>query len=399
MIFETFPILIHYSMSLRKNMTSRSSIQRRYISFLTCIDRSVFPTAPWREMERAATSLTTTNTNTHVNTLSFNKEKNKLDLPDSNLMHTCEALVIGTRDEQLLEKLLDIRNTPNLKWIHCLAAGVDQLPYTLLRSRAATDKDFTVTHHSGISSTPLAEYALAGYLHFSKHLTAITSNFQSAIYERPPQGKPPEQITKKTVGIIGFGSIGKKVANVCRHGFDMKVIAITRTNRDDNDNDNADVMLTYSPENLKTLLSESNLVVLSLPKTSKTNQMIGKEELEWMRNDAVLVNVGRGNAIDEDALAKKLSNAPTTEEIRGLCAALDVYQKEPLPPESPLWNVPHDRILLSPHSADQTNNYWKDTSNVWLRNAEAYAKSGGGTEGVNSLKSGIGHIVDLNEEY
>ena len=145
----------------------------------------------------------------------------------------------------------------------------------------------------------------------------------------------------------------------------MHVIGMTRTAKDDQTLQDDTTMLVHTPENLKWLLANSDLVVLALPNTNNTNILLGADELNAMKGDAVLVNVGRGNAIDEVALAKALSAPPLPGEVKGLCAALDVYQTEPLPASSLLWTVPNDRLLLSPHSIDQTKTYWFDTAGVW----------------------------------
>ena len=376
---------------------------KRWISIVTCIDRSVFPTEPWEQMNTASkTLLSKTNHPTlSISQIPYCDTNNALVLPkDATVLTNCESLVIGSRDEPLLKQILHPDTTPNLKWIHCLAAGVDQLPYTLLRQRAKLNQsNFLVTHHSDISSTPLAEYCIAGYLHFSKHLTALQSNYNKKVYERPPENKPPVQISNHTtVGCIGFGSIGKKVASICKAGFNMKVIAMTRTQKPEMTTDLVDEQVLFNDENMKYLLNQSDLVVLSLPKTEKTNLIIDEKELKWMKPDVVLCNVGRGNAINETALAKMLNRKAKDNEIRGLCAVLDVYSMEPLPIDNVLWNVPSERILMSPHSADQTEEYWKDTSNVWLKNAIEYVNGGGGTEGINVLRD-VAHVVDLDEGY
>jgi D-2-hydroxyacid dehydrogenase (NADP+) len=399
-------------------------VGRRFISMVTCVDRSVFPTAPFAEMERVSTIVKLQHQQQQVkkalnpidisiHPLPFSAATSSITVPkDPTLLEHCDHIVIGTRDAPLLEQILKVETTPHLKWIHCLAAGVDQLPFEQLRSRAALDPDFLVTHHTNISSVPLAEYAIAGYLHFAKRIPAMTSNFQHQVYERPPKNQPPQQITNKTVGIIGFGSIGRAVSRICRHGFKMKVWAMTRKERDKNDPimQEANVVQQYSAENLHNLLQHCDLVVLALPNTRRTDHMIGEKELGWMKNDAVLCNLGRGNSIDEEALAKVLSSplhttlhlGSTGMQNKNICCVLDVYAREPLPPDSPLWKVPEDRLLMSPHSADQTEVYWRDTANVWLRNAEAYVRAGGGKQGVAALREdGISHVhvVDLMEEY
>jgi len=430
--------------------------RRRTISIVTAVDRSVFPTAPWQEIDKAShflraaypANLPDGAHNAHgatITALPYDEQSGSLVLPNNHsssqggveqqpwTLDNCEALAIGTRDKPLLKALLAKDTTPRLKWVHCLAAGVDQLPFEDLQARKALDPDFLVTHHSDISSVPLAEFSVAGYLHFSKHVSAMQCNFDQQKYERPPQQLPPKQISNTTtVGIVGYGSIGRAVAHVCRSGFGMNVIGMTRTATKHHTNTAPDrspdrlmasvdmlcnvfadeesqpppaappnkntTMLVHTPENLTWLLSQSDLVVLALPNTSRTDRLLGADELNAMKGDAVLVNVGRGNAIDEVALAKALSAPPVAGEVKGLCAALDVYQTEPLPASSPLWAVPNDRLLLSPHSADQTDHYWAETARVWQDLMAMYMEGEGVGGGVAVLKRNS-HVVDLEEGY
>ena len=247
--------------------------QQRHISIVTCVDRSVFPTAPWQEIQKASDALLESNNDTiTVTPLAYSDASNSLVLPNSpELLNTCEALVIGTRDESLLKEMLQSDVTPSLKWIHCLAAGVDQLPFAQLRARAAIDPNFLVTHHSGISSLPLAEYVLAGYLHFAKHLTIMAENKKNKIYQRPPGNISPMEISNTTVGVIGYGSIGRSVAKMCKLGFDMRVIGMTRRGggrrgkrresvdddddedkkEDEDEDDFADIHLAHDDDNLR----------------------------------------------------------------------------------------------------------------------------------------------------
>ena len=394
--------------------------QQRHISIVTCVDRSVFPTAPWQEIQKASDALLESNDTITVTPLAYSDASNSLVLPNSpELLNTCEALVIGTRDESLLKEMLQSDVTPSLKWIHCLAAGVDQLPFAQLRARAAIDPNFLVTHHSGISSLPLAEYVLAGYLHFAKHLTIMAENKKNKIYQRPPGNISPMEISNTTVGVIGYGSIGRSVAKMCKLGFDMRVIGMTRRGggrrgkrresvdddddedkkEDEDEDDFADIHLAHDDDNLRYLLEESDLVVLALPKTRRTSNLLGRRELSWMKSVSVLCNVGRGNSIDEISLASMLTSGPRNGELRGVCAALDVYEREPLLEDSPLWNVPADRILLSPHSADQTDRYWSETAGTWLFNASSYVENGGAFGcGLEELRE-RSCVVDLDEEY
>ena len=168
-------------------------LRRRTITIVTAVDRSVFPSEPWLEIDKASHSLRVAypanlpdgarhDNGASITALPFDEHSNSLVLPNHTsqggvALNNCKALAIGTRDKPLLEALLAKETTPRLKWVHVLAAGVDQLPFEQLQARKALDPEFLVTHHSDISSVPLAEFCVGGYLHFAKHFSAMQCNF------------------------------------------------------------------------------------------------------------------------------------------------------------------------------------------------------------------------------
>ena len=154
----------------------------------------------------------------------------------------------------------------------------------------------------------------------------------------------PLLLRGKTVGILGFGSIGQAVARIAKAGFGMKVVALTNAPRTQ-PHEYADELCSFSESGVKAVaqvVKDSDYIVVALPKTRCTNKLLCADMLELIKPSCVLVNVGRGNSIDEEALTSLLLTPPARGE-RGLCAALDVFEKEPLPPHSRLWSVPSDR--------------------------------------------------------
>ena len=380
--------------------------------FLTAVDTSVMPTAPWKAVAAAAARLEARagrgESGVSIDGIAF--RDGRLVLPDD--LTGVTGVVVGTRDKPLLEALLSEARTPQLEWVHALAAGVDQLPFDALRRR----EGLIVTHHTGISCRPLAEFAAASFLHFAKHVPDMMRAQADGRWERPPGGLAPVSLQGKTLAVIGTGSIGREVGRMCRHGFGMHVVGVRKRERSEADRlqtktDDADVfseLISFDAEGrggLRRILEKSDCVVLAMPSIAGTHHLIGREELQCLRPGAIICNVGRGNAIDEAALVEALSVGTGQEEADvaavaaaataagfapGLCASLDVFANEPLPSDSPLWGLSPRRLLLSPHSADQTDQYWEAAAAAFEGNALAFLEGD---------VSSMGPFVDLELGY
>ena len=374
--------------------------------FLTAVDTSVMPTAPWTAVAAAAARLEArasggSGVGVSVDPLAF--RDGKLVLPEEDLT-SVTGIVVGTRDKMLLEALLSEDCTPKLEWVHALAAGVDQLPFDALRERDG----LIVTHHTGISSRPLAEFVAASFLHFSKHVPSVMRAQAQGRWERPPGGLAPVSLNGKTLAVIGTGSIGREVGRMFRYGFGMRVVGMRKRECSVGQLRTEDVDLfsevvsfdVEGREGLRRILKESDCVVLSMPSTEGTRHLIGREELQCLRPGALICNVGRGNAIEEAALVDALSVSmleeadvagPAASEFApGICASLDVFATEPLPSNSALWGISPNRLLLSPHSADQTDQYWDSAAAAFEANALAYLEG--------DIRS-MGPFVDLELGY
>ena len=175
------------------------------------------------------------------------------------------------------------------------------------------------------------------------------------------------------MGIVGYGSLGREIARLAR-AFGMTVLATKREVRHLADdgwrlNGTGDaraqaVRRLYPPQALKSMLRECDYIVLTVPLTPNTQQLIGAAELEAMKPGAFLVNVSRGRVVDERALAKALRDGG----LGG--AALDVFETEPLPQDSPLWSMPN--VILSPHVSGFTPHYDKRALAVFEDNLRRY---------------------------
>ena len=169
------------------------------------------------------------------------------------------------------------------------------------------------------------------------------------------------QLKGKTVGIIGFGSLGKAITNKAK-AFDMKVIATRRLQKKVEHKKTVDELIPVSM--LSHLLKKSDFVVVACPLTPLTNNMIGRRELSSMKTSAFIINIARGEIINETALIKALKN----KTIAG--AALDVFEKEPLPKESSLFAL--DNVFLSPHISGNFPEYQHDVVVQFADNLNRY---------------------------
>jgi phosphoglycerate dehydrogenase-like enzyme len=242
---------------------------------------------------------------------------------------------------------------PNVKWVHSRSAGLDNVLFPEL-----VESDVILTNGRGVFSASLGEFALAAILYFAKDFRRMTRN-QSAGRWEPFD---VEVIAGKTVGIVGYGDIGRAVATRA-HAMGMRVLATKRHAPLGND---PLIEHYYSPEQLREMVTDCDYVVVAAPLTAETRHMIDKPEFAAMKSDSVVINVGRGPVIHEEALVKAL----TSGRIKG--AGLDVFEHEPLPAGHPLYRL--ENVLLSPHCADNTTD-WKDHAmDFFLRQYDRFAK-------------------------
>jgi phosphoglycerate dehydrogenase-like enzyme len=231
-----------------------------------------------------------------------------------------------------------------LRWIHSPAAAVHQLMFPDL-----INSDVILTNAREIHAPVVAEHALALLLSFAKKLPDAVRLQQKRLWgqENLWHSRPrPRELAGATLGIVGLGSIGRVLA---RHatGLGMRVIAVREHPQD---GELGGVVHVFSSLELHKLLGESDYVVLAAPVTAATRSMMNAAALAKMKPDACLINVSRGALVDEAALISALRE----KRIGG--AALDVFEEEPLPPESPLWDL--ENLLVTPHTAGMTDKLW-----------------------------------------
>jgi len=244
---------------------------------------------------------------------------------------------------------------PNLRWVHSLSAGLDKALFPeLLQSPVP------LTNGSGVFSASLGEFALAAILYFAKDFRRMIRNQQASVWE--PFDVMP--VSGHTVGIIGYGDIGRAIAARVRP-LGMTVLAVKRHVSASLAADPL-VEQVYGPERRIEMLSRCDYVVVAAPLTAETRGMIGEPEFAAMKSTAVVINVGRGPVIEEKALVRALSNG----RIKG--AALDVFDQEPLPQGHPFYQL--ENVLLSPHCADHTPDWLDNAMRFFVAQFERFRK-------------------------
>jgi phosphoglycerate dehydrogenase-like enzyme len=239
-----------------------------------------------------------------------------------------------------------------LRWLHSLSAGVDHLMATRLRQ-----SDIPVTNAKGAYSPSLGEYAIASMLFFAKHVRRLLESQAAGKWDVFDM----HMLQGKTLGILGYGDIGKESAKRAK-AFGMKIIALRRRPEKSEGDGLADEI--WGMERKIELMGASDYVLLAMPQTPDTKGIVGETELRAMKPEGVIINLGRGNAIAETALLQALRE----KWIRG--AALDVFEVEPLPDGHEFYKMPN--LLLSAHTADHTSTWQEDSMAIFLENFALY---------------------------
>lgn len=234
-----------------------------------------------------------------------------------------------------------LRHARKLRWIHSTAAAVHQL-----MSPELIESDIVVTNARSVHGPVVAEHAIALVLALAKRLPACAQFQQQQHWaQNEVWAAEPSEISGAVLAVIGIGSIGREVARLAK-ALGMRVLAVRE--HPERGADTADEV--FSPASLNAVLARADFVVLAAPVTARTEHLIGPKQLKHMKHDAFLINVARGDLIDDDALIAAL------DERRIAGAALDVFDHEPLPRDSRYWRLPN--VLITPHTAGLTSKMW-----------------------------------------
>jgi phosphoglycerate dehydrogenase-like enzyme len=260
-----------------------------------------------------------------------------------------------------------IGRASRLEWIHSFSAGVDRVATPAVRSRG-----LTVTNARGVFSRPIGEYVVMMSLAISRSLPQLLELQQERTWQ-PLRGT---ELGSKTIGIVGFGSIGSEIARLLAP-FGSRILATRRRpERGADDQPNVELL---GLDQLDELLRQSDIVVIAAPLTDETAGMIGAAQLQEMPEHAWLINIARGRLIDELALRRALDAG----WIGG--AVLDVFNEEPLPSDSPLYDTPN--LILTPHTSWSSDRVVDRSIDLFVANLRRFA-AGEPLENVVDLEAG-----------
>lgn len=279
------------------------------------------------------------------------------------------AHVVITNREEEIEMLLDdieiaaghfpsrfIPRAPRLRWYQQWGAGVDWL----LRHPEIAALDFVLTNASGVHAIPISEHILALLLAFARGLPPAIRAQQQHLWQRM-ENSGLFELAGKTILLVGVGAIGQRTAQVAA-ALGMRVLGVRR----DPARTLPGIECMYGQQELENVLPEADFVVLTIPLTVDTRGLIGARAFGKMKPSAYLINIGRGGTVDEPALIRALQSG----QIAG--AGLDVFACEPLPPDSPLWDMPN--VIITAHYSGLTPHYNERAMDIFIDNLKRYTK-------------------------
>ena len=256
-----------------------------------------------------------------------------------------------------------LKNFPTIKWVHSLAAGVER--FLKMEEISKNDK-LIFSNSKGAYSEALGEVGITSMMYFSYNIYSYTEYMKNKEWTKPRN----KSLFKKTLLIVGYGNNGVCLAKIAKCGFNMKVIGVNRTKRDDvPGKEYTDELYTIKDLPDKAI-NEADYVYATLPSNTETDNIFDKNFFKKMNKDAVFINVGRGNAVNEEDIADALEN----NIIRG--AALDVTKKEPLEKDSRLYNISPSKLLLTNHSLCIVPEGTANGFECFIKNLKNYLKTG-----------------------
>ena len=271
-------------------------------------------------------------------------------------LRSATALVAGNLRSEVREDEYD--QLASARLIQILPAGANRVPFEWIRD------DIIIASNVGAYAEPMAEHVVAMILALAKDIVTQNEHLRQGEWDRSTDSR---RVRGLTAGIIGFGGIGKEVARLLKV-FETRIMALNRTGKTEED-----VVFVGTLSDLKNVLSESDIIVLSLPLTRHTRDLIGPEELSWMREDAILINVARGALISESALHDRAASTPTFR------VGLDVWWDEPFTDgrfatKSRILDLPN--VIGSPHNSGHVPDMGASGARRAAENVRRYLEGG-----------------------
>mmetsp|Transcript_44105 Transcript_44105/g.93889 ORF Transcript_44105/g.93889 Transcript_44105/m.93889 type:complete len:445 (+) Transcript_44105:102-1436(+) len=249
-----------------------------------------------------------------------------------------------------LQLPLILHKFPSIEWIHVRSAGIDFLESDEL---PGITKRRIMTNAKGQFSSSLAEYVMMACSYFAKNIPMLLEQKGAKVWN----DFDIEELRGKTMGIVGYGDIGRATARLASV-YGMKVVALRRNPAKSKLDPICDEVYGTGKLSLQRLMSVSDYVVCSAPSTVETRGMVNADAFKASKKNQVFINLGRGPVVDENALVESLKNGT----LRG--AALDVFATEPLPKDHPFWNL--QNILISPHNMDKTATFMHEATEFFV---------------------------------
>lgn len=240
-----------------------------------------------------------------------------------------DILWMSALSDEIFDEIL--AHNEDLKWIQLTAAGFDWILRDALTQRI--EAGLRVTRSANSFNVPIAEFVLAGMFSYAKKFPDLMDSQRERLWTRPEA----DEIVGSTVTVLGTGAIGREVAWRAK-ALGSRVIGVSRSGAPTKEFDQV-----VRQDALKSVLSETDFLVIAVPLTGETRHMIGQAELALLPRNCVLINIGRGAVVDNESL----KHALVQRTIAG--AIVDVFEQEPLPADSELWDVPN--LMVTPHAS------------------------------------------------
>jgi len=264
-----------------------------------------------------------------------------------------DAILSWGAKKDLMAQLLE--KAPKLRWIHSRSAGLDSLMFPAL-----LESPVPLTNGRGVFSQSLGEFVIAGVLYFAKDIPRMRRSQKEGRWDQ----FDVQEIRGQTLGIVGYGDIGRAIAKRAS-ALEMNVLALRR--RPELSAGDPYVSEIFGFDRKKELMERCDYVVSALPLTPETKDFVNAADFSAMKRTAIFMNVGRGPVVDEPALIAALQNG----EIRG--AALDVFAVEPLPAGHPFYSM--ENVLMSAHCADNTAEWLNDAMRFFCQNLGRFSRN------------------------
>ncbi|KAL9178244.1 hypothetical protein ACHAXT_001788 [Thalassiosira profunda] len=299
------------------------------------------------------------------------------DFPDALADESPNVLFVSPScPHARLQLPLILHKFPSIEWIHVRSAGIDFLESEELPG--VTKKGLVMTNAKGQFSSSLAEYAMMACSYFAKDIPRLLAQKGAKVWH----DFDIEELRGKTMGIVGYGDIGRATAKLAST-YGMKVVALRRNPSKSEHDPICDEVFGTGKLSLQKLMSISDYVVCSAPSTVETRGMVNADAFKAAKNNQVFINLGRGPVIDEEALVESLSSGrlrgaaldvfsiePVSLDCAGICARIVVCHCSPpfaakLPSDNPLWEM--ENVLISPHNMDKTATFMHEATEFFVQ--------------------------------